>query len=53
MYLCRRESATGPSDDEGIWTVAREGKTVASIEYPSLDGVTCRWNAIGIDPNEL
>jgi hypothetical protein len=32
---------------DGIWTVEREGKTVASIVYPSLDGITCRWNAIG------
>jgi hypothetical protein len=47
------QSPTGPNDDEGIWTVEREGKTVASIEYPSLDGITCRWNAIGVDPNEL
>jgi hypothetical protein len=38
----------GPNDDEGVWTVEREGKTVASIEYPSLDGITCRWNAIGL-----
>jgi hypothetical protein len=47
------QTPTGPSDDEGTWTLEREGKTVASIEYPSLDGLTCRWNAIGIDPNEL
>jgi hypothetical protein len=32
---------------DGIWRVEREGKTVASIVYPSLDGITCRWNAIG------
>lgn len=34
----------------GVWTVVREGKTVASIDYPTLDGITCYWNAIGIDP---
>ncbi len=43
---------TDPSGWEGVWTVQREGKTVASIDYPSLDGITCRWNAIGIDPDE-
>jgi hypothetical protein len=42
------QSPTGPNHDEGIWTVEREGKTVASIEYPSLDGITCRFNAIGV-----
>jgi hypothetical protein len=38
---------TGSNQDEGVWTVEREGKTVASIDYPSLDGITCRFNAIG------
>ena len=29
----------------------REGKTVASINYP-LDGITCRFNAIGtVEPD--
>jgi hypothetical protein len=32
---------------DGVWTVEREGKTVASINYPALDGITCRFNAIG------
>jgi hypothetical protein len=32
----------------GVWTVVREGKTVASIVYPGLDGITCRFNAIGV-----
>jgi hypothetical protein len=45
----------GGGDDgyEGIWRVEREGKTVASVDYRTLDGITCRWNAIGIDPNDL
>jgi hypothetical protein len=46
-------NGSGLGGYEGIWTVVREAKTVASIEYPSLDGITCRWNAIGIDPNEF
>lgn len=43
----------GSEGFEGTWTVEREGKTVASVVYPTLQGITCRWNAIGIDPNEL
>jgi hypothetical protein len=35
---------------DGTWKVVREGKTVASIVYPSLDGIACRWAAIGLDP---
>ena len=31
----------------GVWRVVRDGKTVASINYPALDGITCRFNAIG------
>lgn len=46
-------NGTGDGGYEGVWTVLRDGKTVASIVYPSMDGVTCRWNAIGIDPSEL
>jgi hypothetical protein len=42
------QSPTGPNREEGIWTVEREGKTVASIVYPELDGITCRFNAIGV-----
>jgi hypothetical protein len=35
---------------DGTWKVVREGKTVGSIVYPSLDGITCRGAAIGLDP---
>ena len=38
----------GSEGFEGTWTVEREGKTVASVVYPTLQGITCRWNAIGI-----
>ncbi len=41
------EAVDGTEGWDGIWTVEREGKTVASINYPGLDGITCRWNAIG------
>jgi hypothetical protein len=51
--LVSPQHPTGPGGDEGVWTVEREGKTVASIDYPELDGITCRWNSIGLDPNEL
>ena len=36
--------AEGGGDDgmHGVWKVVREGKTVASISYPALDGITCR-----------
>ena len=37
----------GDGSFAGIWTVQREGKTVASVVYPNLEGITCRWNAIG------
>jgi hypothetical protein len=36
-----------PNGDDGTWTLEREEKTVASIVYPDLSGVTCRWNAVG------
>ena len=39
----------GGGDDglHGVWKVMREGKAVASINYPAVDGITCRFNAIG------
>ena len=37
----------GDGSFAGIWTVEREGKTVASVVYPNLEGITCLWNAIG------
>ncbi len=46
------EDGSGEDGFDGTWRVEREGKTVASIEYPSLDGITCRWNAIGTDPSD-
>ena len=38
----------GSEGFEGTWTVEREGKAVASVVYPTLQGITCRWNAIGV-----
>jgi hypothetical protein len=39
---------SGVDGMDGVWTVVREEKTVASIVYPGLDGITCRFNAIGV-----
>ena len=51
-FLLPPRRGAGLSGYDGVWTVEREGKIVASIDYPTLDGITCRWNAIGVDPNE-
>jgi len=32
--------------DEGPWRVVRDGEIVAQVEYPSLEGITCRAAAI-------
>ena len=45
-------------DEDGVALDCRAEAQVAfppteEYVYPTLQGVTCRWNAIGIDPNEL
>ena len=32
--------------DEGPWRVVRDGEIVAEVEFPSLEGVTCRGSGI-------
>ena len=32
--------------DEGPWRIVRDGEVVAQVEYPSLEGITCRGAGI-------
>jgi len=41
------DGVDGSDGWDGIWTVEREGKIVASIDYQTLDGISCRFSGIG------
>jgi hypothetical protein len=38
---------SGPTGDDGIWTVMRNGAVVAWVDYPDLNGVACVGSGIG------
>jgi hypothetical protein len=38
---------SGPTGDNGIWTVTREGSVIAWVDYPDLNGVACAGTGVG------
>jgi hypothetical protein len=45
--LTHTSPASGPTGDDGLWTVARDGSVIAWVDYPDLNGVACTGSGVG------
>ena len=45
-----RAGYLGGRNDEGPWRIVRDGEIVAQVEFPSLEGITCRGAGINGRP---